>query len=268
MHHLGNDFLITYDYHLDLVQQALNLVPLLADRHTGVGFDQMILVNSLPKKNNQAAFSCTIFNADGSEAEQCGNGLCCVVKLIYAKKIYNQAELVIATKAGLITAIVDDQNNIKINIGVPQNIDQDRVITLDNGSSDLFTLVSLGNPHAIVESLSLDDATVTQWGIALNRHQLFPAGVNLGVRQILQPQHIRLRTYERGVGLTLACGTNACAAVVAGIRQQLLVSPVIVEFALGRLIVEWSGNSQQPIWLTGAAKLVFSGELDLNNWRK
>ena len=265
MHGLGNDFVI-----IDGISQSIHRkkipVQALANRHTGIGFDQLLLI--LPSK--KADFACTIFNSDGTEAEQCGNGMRCVARFIHEHHLSAKKSITIETKAGIIETFIDDYENIRVNMGVPRfepfdiPFNADRVrhlyeIPLDDNQPGLaLAVLSMGNPHAILQVTSLREFPVAKFGSMISTHPLFPKGTNVGFMEILTPNHIRLRTFERGAGDTLACGSNACAAVVSGIRNNLLEKYVKVELPLGNLWVKWE-NEKDSVMLIGPATHVFSG---------
>ncbi len=267
MHGIGNDFVV-----IEGLSQSIHVnkipVKLLADRHSGIGFDQLLVI--LPSK--KADFACLIFNADGSEAEQCGNGMRCIARFLHENNITNKSSISIETKAGQTTIKVDDYDHIHVNMGLPRfeptdipfKADRTRLlyeISLDDGQPGFaLSVLSMGNPHAILQVASAKTFPVTQFGSVISTHRLFPKGTNVGFMEIVNPTHIRLRTFERGVGETLACGSNACAAVVSGIRNNLLEKKVKVELSLGDLFVQWD-NEKTPVILTGSASQVFSGKV-------
>lgn len=260
LHDLGNDCVISWQYPQILINQAPNLLPLLSDRRSGIGFDQLILV----KQIDQSSFFCRIFNADGSEAEQCGNGMRCVARIIHEQGLVNREKFKLVTIARTVEVILTDYEHIQINMGVPADICLGLSIVVDDVQFNI-TAVSLGNPHGIYcvpSSLAKLEFSLEHWGKMLGQHEAFPRGANIGFMQILNRRYIKLITYERGVGLTLACGSNACAAVIAGIMEDKLDSIVTVEFPRGTLAVEWLPEQRELI-LTGSAKLIFSGKLFL-----
>jgi len=246
MHGLGNDFMV-----VETITQSIdiNQLPIvqLANRHTGVGFDQLLWIES----SKEADFACRFFNADGSEAEQCGNGLRCVARFIREEKLTEKNLLSIATKAGKIEIVCNDFNAICVTMGHPSEI---KIIAIDD--KELITL-SMGNPHAILRVDNIATPPVVEWGQHIATHHLFPQGTNVGFVEVVNQHHIFLRTFERGVGETYACGSNACAAAVAGIHQGWLTSPVQVESILGSLAIEWQEN--HPVVMTGPAVRVFQG---------
>lgn len=263
MHGLGNDFMV-----IDAINQAVDDVHLpviqLADRHIGVGFDQLLII----KPSVNADFYCRIFNADGSEAEQCGNGLRCVAKFVYEHDLTRQTTFTIETLSGIYPATItlsDNKTNyITIAMGTPTVSDLNATLLLDNGQSvNNVCLLAVGNPHAVLKVPAVADININTTGLLISTHRQFPAGVNVGFMEIINPQHIRLRTYERGLGETHACGSNACAAVIAGITHGWLNQCVEVDYKYGKLAIEWRDISQ-PIQLSGPAELVFTGSISLN----
>lgn len=257
MHGLGNDFII-----LNAVtnQIAINkkAISLWANRHIGIGFDQLLMI----EPSQKADFFCRIYNADGSEAEQCGNGLRCVARYIHEEGLNQQTQFTIETKAGIYPAEVQDYEHICITMGAPQIENPLVEINLaSNPTTVPISVLSVGNPHAIVKVSSIDAVLPHQLGPAIASHHFFPDGANVGFMEILNPKHIRLRTFERGAGETFACGSNACAAAVAGIANGWLQHQVQVEFSYGSLQIEWKGGDE-PIHMTGPATRVYSGEMD------
>ncbi len=257
MHGLGNDFIV-----VNGLSQSIDLkktpISELANRHTGIGFDQFLLITSSKK----ADFGCVIFNADGTEAEQCGNGMRCVARFIHENHLSNKKSISIETKAGVMEAIIHDYDHICINMGMP-HFESSEMISLNDGQPAVtLAVLSMGNPHAILPVSSVELFPVAKVGSFISTHPLFPNGTNVGFMEVVTPDRVRLRTFERGVGETLACGSNACAAVVAGINDGILAKNVRVELVLGDLQVEWDGESS-PVMLTGPAAQVFSGEVTL-----
>jgi diaminopimelate epimerase len=270
MHGLGNDFVV-----LDAVRQKF--VPTaaqakwLADRHFGIGCDQILVVE--PPQNpaeNGADFRYRIFNADGGEVEQCGNGARCFVRFVHEQGLTNKREIRVETMAGLITPRLEDNGMVTVDMGVPRfapadipflTETDDLVQTLEfAGRSAAITTVSMGNPHAVQVVDSVDSAPVGRDGPLIEAHPRFPKRVNAGFMEVVDRHGIRLRVFERGAGETLACGTGACAAVVAGIRRGLLDSPVRVATRGGELQIAWGGLGR-PVLMTGPAVTVFTGEI-------
>jgi len=269
MHGAGNDFVV-----IDGIRQSVSLSPeqirLLADRHFGVGCDQLLLVEKA--RRDDADFRYRIFNADGGEVEQCGNGARCFVRFVHEKKLTGKKEIVVETRSGLISPRLEDDGRVTVNMGapifdparIPFTSDSDAVMQpLDiDGRTVQITAVSMGNPHAVQVVDDVENAPVTSLGPLIERHARFPKRVNAGFMQILDRGHIRLRVYERGAGETLSCGTGACAAVVAGIRRGVLDDTVHVATRGGALTIHWAG-AQSPVLLTGPAVTVFEGEINL-----
>jgi diaminopimelate epimerase len=269
MHGLGNDFVV-----LDGIRQQLALTPeqlrYLADRHFGVGCDQILLVEAPTRAD--ADFRYRIFNADGGEVEQCGNGARCFVRFVHEQGLTEQRQIRVETRSGIIVPRLEADGNVTVDMGVPrfqpQEIpflhDDDVVIyNLDVADESLeISVVSMGNPHAVQVVDNVDGAPVGDHGPLIEQHERFPQRVNAGFMQVVDRHAIKLRVYERGAGETLACGTGACAAVVAGIRRGLLDSPVRVSTRGGDLNIVWGGNGR-PVLMTGPAVTVFSGEIEL-----
>ena len=269
MHGLGNDFVV-----LDGVRQAINLSPaqlrFLADRNFGVGCDQILLVEKPTRPG--VDFRYRIFNADGSEVEQCGNGARCFVRFVHDAGLTDKAEIRVETMRGLITPRLENDGNVTVDMGIPRFLpaeipflhDDDVVIySLDVADETLeISVVSMGNPHAVQVVDSVDSAPVAEHGPLIEKHQQFPQRVNAGFMQVVDRHAIKLRVYERGSGETLACGTGACAAVVAGIRRGLLESPVRVTTRGGDLNIAW-GGAGQSVMMSGPAVTVFTGEIEL-----
>ncbi|MGB4674951.1 MAG: diaminopimelate epimerase [Azovibrio sp.] len=269
MQGLGNDFVV-----LDGVRQQLSLSPeqlrFLADRHFGIGFDQLLLVE--PATQPGVDFRYRIFNADGSEVEQCGNGARCFARFVFDQGLTTKEEIRVETQKGVITPRLEADGQVTVDMGVPRFSpdeipfisDSDAVLQpldLDGTSVDI-SVVSIGNPHAVQVVADVDSAPVAVHGPLTEAHPRFPERVNAGFMQVLDRHHIRLRVHERGSGETLACGTGACAAVVAGIRRGLLDSPVRVSTRGGELTIAWAGPAQ-PVRMTGPAVTVFTGEIEL-----
>ena len=266
MQGLGNDFVV-----LDGVREAIDLEPaqlrLLADRHFGVGCDQILLVERARRPD--VDFRYRIFNADGGEVEQCGNGARCFVHFVRARGLTDKSTIRVETAGGIIEPTLRPDGQVTVDMGVPRFGAEAIPFTggtgaevepLEvDGATILITAVSLGNPHAVQRVDDLDAAPVTTQGPRIEMHPRFPRRVNAGYMQIVDRVNIRLRVWERGAGETLACGTGACAAVVAGIRRGLLDSPVDVATRGGRLTVAWAGGAA-PVMMTGPAQTVFEGE--------
>nr|SPS04514.1 diaminopimelate epimerase [Candidatus Nitrotoga fabula] len=269
MHGTGNDFIV-----LDGVRQQFQMEPeqlrLLADRHFGVGCDQILIVEDA--QHPDADFRYRIYNADGGEVEQCGNGARCFVRFVHNHGLTNKREIVVETKSGLITPRLEENGQVTVMMGapvfdaarIPFIGDDDEIIqTLEvNGKKIQITALSMGNPHAVQIVTDIEHAPVAIEGKLIEQHPRFPKRVNAGFMQILDRTHIKLRVYERGAGETLSCGTGACAAVVTGIRRGLLDTRVNVATHGGVLSITWEGPGE-PVWMTGPAITVFEGEINL-----
>ena len=269
MHGLGNDFVV-----IDGVRQAVDLSPVqirfLADRHFGVGCDQLLLVEKAGRPDID--FRYRIFNADGGEVEQCGNGARCFVRFVHEQGLTEKTEIRVETMSGVISPRLETDGNVTVDMGVPVfdparipfvSPSADIVQQLEVGGERIeITAVSMGNPHAVQVVADVDSAPVGAQGPLIEAHPRFPQRVNAGFMQIARRQRIRLRVFERGTGETLACGTGACAAVVAGIARGLLDSPVRVETRGGELSIAWQGLGE-AVLMTGPAVTVFTGEIEL-----
>jgi diaminopimelate epimerase len=276
----GNDFVV-----LNGITQRIALtgeqVRRLADRRFGVGADQVLLVE--PARGAGADFRYRIFNSDGGEVEQCGNGARCFVRFVRDQGLTDKQAIRVETLGGLIAPRLEANGEVTVDMGAPgfdlsavpfnaeglvsARIGRDDAWPLAvNGREVLVSVLSIGNPHAVQVVRDVDDAPVAQDGPVIETHSRFPRRVNAGFMQVVDRQRIRLRVWERGAGETLACGTGACAAVVAGIRRGLLASPVEVETRGGRLTIAWEGQGDpapHPVWLTGPATTVFEGEIEI-----
>lgn len=269
MHGLGNDFVV-----LDGVRQQVSLSPeqlvYLADRHFGVGCDQILLVE-MPSQPG-VDFRYRIFNADGGEVEQCGNGARCFVRFVHDQGLTDKRQIRVETLKGIIEPRLEADGNVTVDMGEPRFLpaeipflaDDDVIIHLLDVADETLetTVVSMGNPHAVQVVDDVDTHPVGEHGPLIERHPRFPKRVNAGFMQIIDRHAIKLRVYERGSGETLACGTGACAAAVAGIRRGLLDSPVRVMTRGGDLNIAWGGPGR-PVLMTGPAVTVFTGEIEL-----
>jgi diaminopimelate epimerase len=266
----GNDFVV-----LDGVSRNLALTPAqlrrLADRHFGVGCDQILLVE--PARAAGADFRYRIFNADGGEVEQCGNGARCFVRFVRERGLTDKSEIRVETAAGIIMPRLEADGEVTVNMGAPvfaaQRIpfitDSDALVQplQVDGTTVEISAVSMGNPHAVQVVADVDAAPVAAQGPLIERHARFPQRVNAGYMQVQDRGRIRLRVYERGTGETLACGTGACAAVAVGIRRGLLDARVRVSTRGGDLTIRWEGGDN-PVWMTGPAVTVFEGEIEID----
>ncbi len=269
MHGLGNDFIV-----IDAIHQALALTPdqvrFLANRRLGIGCDQVLLVETSPSPDTD--FRYRIYNADGNEVEQCGNGARCFARFVRDKGLTDKDEISVLTAGGRIVLKVQPDGQVTVDMGAPRLVPQDIPFEAEQPSTS-YTLelegshveigaVSIGNPHAVLRVDNVQTAPVAQLGPAIESHPRFPNHVNVGFMEIVAPDTIRLRVYERGTGETLACGTGACAAVVTGRIQGFLEDTVQVDLPGGRLVISWPGDAQ-PVMMTGPAETVFEGTIQL-----
>lgn len=263
----GNDFVV-----IDAINQQIDFSPeqirSLAHRQFGIGFDQLLLVET----SNIADFKYRIFNADGGEVSQCGNGARCFVRFVVDQGLTNKAEIRVETASGVITPKLESDGQVTVNMGAPR-FELDEIPFIADNVANTYTLevnvqrveiaaLSMGNPHAVQIVKDIDTAPVLAMGSEIEHHPLFPERVNAGFMQIVNPHEIKLRVYERGSGETLACGTGACAAVVAGIQQGRLQSPVKVYARGGELNIDWQGG-ESPVMMTGPAVTVFTGSITI-----
>lgn len=270
MHGLGNDFMV-----VDLISQRAYLrdeqIRQLADRHFGIGFDQLLLVE--PPRKPDMDFRYRIFNADGGEVENCGNGARCFARFVIDQRLTHKQEFQVETLGGPLTLKVDADGRVRVDMGAPRFSPAEIPFVAErdepvhhleiDGRSIAFSVASMGNPHAVIDVDDVDSAPVGELGPKLQQHSSFPRQANVGFMQIDSEHAVRLRVFERGVGETLACGTGACAAVACGIRRGLLKSPVDVELRGGRLTLAWEGGAA-PMFMTGPAERVFEGRVALN----
>lgn len=269
MHGLGNDFVV-----FDAINQRVELTPgqvqYIADRRLGVGCDQLLLVEK--PQSAEAEFRYRIFNADGSEVEQCGNGARCFARFVVAKKLTESSRIPVETASGLIVLELEEDDQVRVNMGVPglepaslpfKAVELSSSYELDvDGDRYAIAAVSMGNPHAVLRVENVDTAPVDTLGPAIESHPRFPQRVNAGFMQIVARDAIKLRVYERGAGETRACGTGACAAVVAGRIQGWLDEIVKVSLPGGELVIRWQGGNH-PVYMTGPATHVFEGQIEL-----
>lgn len=280
MHGAGNDFIV-----VDAINQQVDLSPdqwrRLADRRFGIGADQILIVERPTEPG--CDFRYRIFNNDGGEVEQCGNGSRAFVRFVSDKGLTDKRSIRVQTMSGIITPRLEDDGTVTVDMGAPRlapdqvPFDSQGLDGVAQGRDTLWPLtvrargveqtvlvsvVSMGNPHAVQVVDDVDTAPVLETGPQIENHPRFPKRVNAGYLQVLDRGHVKLRVFERGAGETLACGTGACAAVVAGIRRGLLDSPVQVEARGGRLNIAWAGEGQ-PVYLSGPVETVFEGEITL-----
>jgi diaminopimelate epimerase len=267
MHGAGNDFMV-----IDAINQTVLLseqqIQMLAHRQFGVGFDQLLLVET----STIADFKYRIFNADGSEVSQCGNGARCFVRFVAEQGLSNKREIRVETASGIITPKLEENGLVTVNMGAPKfepnaipfiaDFTASSYSLIVSNHSVEISVVSIGNPHAVQIVEDVENAPVVSLGRQIELHPRFPERVNAGFMQIMNAHHIKLRVFERGSGETLACGTGACAAVVAGIQLGQLTSPVTVSARGGDLQIAWQGGDA-PVMMTGPAVTVFTGTITL-----
>jgi len=275
MHGLGNDFAV-----VDAVTNPVKLTPdkirVLADRHFGIGFDQLLLVE--PPSQPDVDFDYRIFNVDGGEAEHCGNGARCFARFVWDKGLCSNNPLTVKTQNRTLSLRLDDSGNVTVDMEKPtlepaalpfhaeaMQTSYTRTLAVAGTATTIeFGAVSMGNPHAVIIVEDLDNTAVKDIGEALQQHPDFPESVNVGFMQILSRDHIRLRVYERGAGETMACGTGACAATVSGCLQGLLGDTVEVDLRGGSLQINWSFSEsrESSVFMTGPATAVYEGTVD------
>ncbi|MFW2080586.1 diaminopimelate epimerase [Acinetobacter guillouiae] len=269
MHGLGNDFMV-----VDLISQRAFFdamtIRRLADRHFGIGFDQLLIVE--PPDFPNVDFKYRIFNADGSEVEQCGNGVRCFARFVYERQLTNKKRFKVQTSAGIVEPELGENGWVRVNMGYPKFLpneipflaeEPDALYDIALQDNELLTIdvVNMGNPHAVTIVPDVLTADVAKNGPQVEAHARFPQRVNAGFMQIVDEKHARLRVFERGVGETMACGTGACAAAVSGMRRGLLANNVEIELAGGKLQIEWKEGD--VVWMTGPTAAVYEGRLDL-----
>jgi diaminopimelate epimerase len=271
MHGLGNDFVVS-----DGRPWGGSLTPeqarYLAHRRLGVGCDQVLVLEAPPAG---ADFGLRIYNSDGTEAEQCGNGVRCVVVFLHRNGLTSKSQLVLGTRAGLVRCHLGGPDKVTVDMGAPRLCPERVPIVAEHRAPSyalqvgsechLIDAVSMGNPHAVLRVEDVTAAPVATLGPAIQGHERFPQGANVGFMQVIDPAHIRLRVFERGAGETLACGSGACAAVVVGRRQGWLAERVAVDLPGGRLQVQWSGEEGQPVWMSGPVSWVFEGTIEVSD---
>ncbi len=269
MHGLGNDFVVVNTLQTPIELNA-DQIRFIADRRFGIGCDQVLMIARSQTPEVDVRYR--IFNADGSEVEQCGNGLRCVGEYLRRQSLIDSDTITVETISGRVRIYLEDNDRIRVDMGVPafapEAIPLARAerkalypLALAEGEVEVM-VVSMGNPHAVLIVEDVVQAPVATLGPAIQQSSLFPQGVNVGFMQILDPAHIRLRVYERGAGETLACGTGACGAVVAGVNAGKLASVVDVELQGGNLSINWAGEGQS-VWMTGPATTVYEGQIEI-----
>jgi diaminopimelate epimerase len=269
MHGLGNDFVV-----IDAVNQSVHLTAMqirfIADRHLGIGCDQLLLVE--PPDRPEVDFRYRIFNRDGGEVEQCGNGARCFARFVRDKKLTDKSRISVSTNTGVIHLVEQEDGQVTVNMGNPRFEPEDIPfiaehkaaryrITLPMRDTEIG-VVSMGNPHAVLLVDDIEQAPVLTLGPLLESHARFPKHTNVGFMQIIDKINIKLRVFERGVGETQACGTGACAAMVVGRIWGLLQERVNVNLPGGQLVVQWAGEGE-PVWMTGPAESVFEGRISI-----
>lgn len=269
MHGLGNDFMV-----IDALSQRVKLTPKivrkLSDRNLGIGFDQLLLVE--PPSRPDMDFRYRIYNADGSEVEHCGNGARCFGRFVRDRRLTMKDEIRVETARGQAVIYLLKDRQVDVDMGAPELVpaeipfqaEQQAVIyPIDvDGQTLELSAVSMGNPHGVLLVDDVDTAPVETLGPALESHPRFPQKANIGFMQVVSRNEIRLRVYERGAGETLACGTGACAAVVAGRLRGLLDEDVLVHLPGGELRIRWAGEGE-AVRMIGPATTVFEGQIYL-----
>ncbi|HTY94295.1 MAG TPA: diaminopimelate epimerase [Steroidobacteraceae bacterium] len=271
MHGTGNDFIV-FDLPPGMPAPTPAQLRSLANRHTGIGFDQALVLE--PARRPGTVIYYRIFNGDGAEVEQCGNGARCIASLLHRQGRAPAGEFVMDSPGGLVRARVSGPQRVSVQMGVPSfepsalPFDaagpRERYLLDAGGQQVEIGAVSIGNPHAVLQVASVESAPVATLGPAIESHRRFARRVNVGFMEVVDRADIRLRVYERGAGETLACGTGACAAVIIGRQRGLLDGSVRVQVRGGELQVDWAGPGE-PVWLTGPAEVAFEGQVELPN---
>lgn len=268
MHGIGNDFMVVnamekpISFSAEKIQQW-------SDRHFGIGFDQLLVVE--PSAQADVDFRYRIFNADGSEVQQCGNGARCFARYVYDKGLTDKTEITVETASGIIVLYLEANGMVRVNMGKPrfepedlpflQPLRKKRYIIELLDEPLAIGAVSMGNPHAVLQVDDVSIAPVERVGAELESHTLFPERVNVGFAEVVNDEHIRLRVYERGAAETLACGTGACAAMVVLRTWGEVKDTVTVSLPGGDLVVSWNGDESCPVWMSGPAESVYEGEI-------
>ena len=270
MHGLGNDFVMinAIDQEVTLTNDSIKAI---ADRHLGIGCDQLLMVEASPV--DDCDFRYRIFNSDGSEVEQCGNGARCFARFVVDQGLTDKTEIPVLTAGGRIVLNLRDDGQVTVDMGKPQLAPADIPLAIDEQQISYthtlaeqgvveFSAVSMGNPHAVILVDDVDTAEVDAIGSEFQKDDVFPQQVNVGFMQVIDRQKVRLRVFERGVGETMACGTGACAAIVAGRLQGLLDPSVTVILPAGKLEIHWTGENS-PVMMTGPVATVFHGTIKI-----
>ena len=273
MHGIGNDFIVL-DHTKSPFQLTKEIIQSLSHRQLGIGFDQLLVVENSTLKD--VDFKYLIFNQDGSEVEQCGNGARCFYRFVKDNHLTDKASIRVETKSGVIELTEDHEHMIEVNMGEPifnpklipfisdteKNEYSISIDLTDQKGLINIAALSMGNPHAVITVKDINKAHVKTLGAYLESHALFPKRVNVGFMEIVTPHHIRLRVFERGVGETLACGTGACAAAVSGIKRHLLTTPVKVDMTGGSLSIDWKGDTNL-VMMKGPAVTIYEGDIEI-----
>lgn len=274
MHGLGNDFIV-FDVQSPADVPSPAELRRLAARRTGIGFDQALVLEPPRRAGTDVYYR--IFNADGSEVEQCGNGARCIARLVATRASRQERPLRLDSPGGIVEARLRRDGLVSVAMGVPDFSPASLPFVADREAATYrvdipsgpveFGAVSIGNPHAVIRVRSVTDAPVDTVGPAMENHPRFPRRVNVGFLEIVAPDHVRLRVFERGAGETRACGTGACAAVAVARKAGSLAEEVRVDLPGGRLVVQWAGPGEQ-VWLTGPAETAFEGQVDVADARQ
>lgn len=269
MHGLGNDFVVV-DSFAQEIQLTPEQVQLIADRHFGIGCDQLLLLKPSDKEGVDVRY--LIYNCDGNEVSQCGNGARCAAAYLRENGLVSGDNITAETNEGIIHMTLEEGGQVRVNMGIPKLAPADIPIASQEYSSQYrlnlsattitFSAVSMGNPHAVIVVDDVSKAPIVTMGPEVQAQSFFPQGVNVGFMQIIDRRHIKLRVYERGAGETLACGSGACAAVVAGCINFSLNQEVDVELPGGHLMISWKGEDE-PVWMTGPATFVYQGNISI-----
>jgi diaminopimelate epimerase len=269
MHGLGNDFVVI-DSFAQEIQLTTEQIRFIADRHFGIGCDQLLLLAPSDKKGVDVRY--IIYNSDGGEVTQCGNGARCAAAYLREHGLVNGDEITAETRDSIINMTLQEGDQVRVNMGIPKLAPADIPIEsqdyavqyrLSLSETEIsFSAVSMGNPHAVIVVDNVTTAPVLTMGPEIQKQTFFPEGVNVGFMQIIDSSHIKLRVFERGAGETLACGSGACAAVVAGCNNSSLNQEIDVELPGGHLMVSWEGEGE-PVWMTGPATFVYGGQISL-----
>ena len=269
MHGIGNDFIVINQMNAKY-NLTKNTIQNLSNRHTGIGFDQLLIVEE--SSNTKADFKYRIFNKDGAEVEQCGNGARCFLHYVYSKGLTDKKVVKVETVKGNISLTEKEDGAIEVNMGNPNfnltdipyvSVNETIPSVIINGKKHSINLVSMGNPHAVIKIDNFENIDIPSIAHKLQNSKSFPKGVNVGFLKVISKKQLRLKVYERGSGLTLACGSGACAAAVIAIRNSWTINPVHVAMDGGELRIEW--QHEQPVLMTGPAQIVYEGFIELDD---